>query len=285
MPGTVARDDLGTRRAKQRQKPARDARSCWRAGRTQYDVFCSPCHDRVGTGNGIVVQRGFPQPASLHDERLRSADDQHLYRRDRATATARCTRYGDRVRPRDRWAIVAYIRALQLSQHAALADVPPDERTRLAAGEDAMTPTAATSLAGPRRGRLGSAAAIGLLARSEDRRWPAISPPGSRSARFRSARSACCSLPIWCAPAGRSELHEPLSRAALTMPVVAVLFHPGRSSASANSIRGRRTPARCQPSRPPISRRGFSCCAPLSISRSGPRSRCGRVRAYGNERR
>ncbi len=99
-------------------------------GRVEYDVYCSPCHDRVGTGHGIVVQRGMPQPVSLHDDRQRAATDQHLFDVI-SNGFGAMYAHGDRVRPRDRWAIVAYIRALQLSQHAALDDVPPDQQTLL----------------------------------------------------------------------------------------------------------------------------------------------------------
>jgi mono/diheme cytochrome c family protein len=128
VPGTVARGDLDHTKGGT-QKPAVTAQLLAR-GREQYDVFCSPCHDRVGTGKGIIVQRGFPRPASLHDERLRTAEDQHFI-------DAIIHGYGamyafaDRVQPRDRWAIVAYIRALQLSQHATLDDVPLDERATM----------------------------------------------------------------------------------------------------------------------------------------------------------
>ena len=127
--GTVARGDLA-RRQDVTQRPEVTAELLHR-GRTEYDVYCSPCHDRAGTGAGIVVQRGFPKPASLHDERLRSATDQHLF--DVIThGYGAMYAHGDRVEPRDRWAIVAYIRALQLSQHAALADLPADVQTRMA---------------------------------------------------------------------------------------------------------------------------------------------------------
>jgi mono/diheme cytochrome c family protein len=126
--GTVARGDLA-RADEAKQRPALTAQLLAR-GREQFDVFCQPCHDRTGSGHGMVVQRGFPQPPSFDDDKLRGADDQHLF--DVIT-----NGYGvmyahrDRIRPRDRWAIVAYIRALQLSQRAALADVPPEEQTRL----------------------------------------------------------------------------------------------------------------------------------------------------------
>lgn len=99
-------------------------------GRERYDIFCAPCHDRRGTGQGMVVQRGFPAPPSLHTDRLRRAPVGHFFRvisHGLGTMYA----YADRVPPRDRWAIIAYIRALQLSQRARVSDVPPAERARL----------------------------------------------------------------------------------------------------------------------------------------------------------
>jgi hypothetical protein len=84
VPGTVARGDLA-RAAAEKRKPA-VTRELLARGQGEYNVNCAPCHDRAGTGNGIVVQRGFPKPASFHDERLRMADDQHLYD---ATASSR----------------------------------------------------------------------------------------------------------------------------------------------------------------------------------------------------
>jgi mono/diheme cytochrome c family protein len=129
VPGTVARGDLA-RAEEITQRPALTAELLAR-GREQYDVFCAPCHDRVGTGRGMVVQRGMPQPASLHDEQQRALTDQHLFDVI-SDGFGIMYAHGDRVRPRDRWAIVAYVRALQLSQHAALNDVPPDAQKRLA---------------------------------------------------------------------------------------------------------------------------------------------------------
>jgi mono/diheme cytochrome c family protein len=129
VPGTVARGDL-ERAAEAKQKPQVTAELLNR-GRVEYDVFCSPCHDRVGTGNGIVVQRGMPRPPSLHDERQRALTDQHLFDVI-SNGFGAMYAHGDRVRPRGRWAIVAYVRALQLSQHATLDDVPPEVQTRMA---------------------------------------------------------------------------------------------------------------------------------------------------------
>lgn len=99
-------------------------------GRERYDIFCSPCHDRAGNGQGMVVQRGFRQPPSFHIDRLREAPAGHYY--DVITAGyGAMYSYASRISPRDRWAIVAYIRALQLSQHATLEDVPEAVRKQL----------------------------------------------------------------------------------------------------------------------------------------------------------
>ena len=127
--GTVARDDLA-RAAEAADKPAVTAELLGR-GHEQYNVFCSPCHDRVGTGRGIVVERGMPQPASFHEARLRAADDQYFF--DAITnGFGAMYSYSSRIRPRDRWAIIAYLRALQLSQHAAVADLPAELKAKLA---------------------------------------------------------------------------------------------------------------------------------------------------------
>jgi mono/diheme cytochrome c family protein len=128
--GTVARGDL-ERAAQATQKPRLGAELLAR-GQQEFDVFCSPCHGRLGDGNGMVVQRGMPRPHTFHEERLRQAPDQHFF--DAMTAGyGAMYSYAERVNPRDRWAIVAYVRALQLSQHATLDDVPAAEQERLRA--------------------------------------------------------------------------------------------------------------------------------------------------------
>jgi mono/diheme cytochrome c family protein len=103
-------------------------------GQERFNIFCAPCHDRVGKGQGIVVQRGFRPPPSYHTDRLRSAPVGHFVDVI-ANGFGAMPDYAAQIPPRDRWAIVAYIRALQLSQNAALADVPPAERQRLLQGK------------------------------------------------------------------------------------------------------------------------------------------------------
>jgi len=92
-------------------------------GQERFDIYCSPCHDRTGSGNGMIVERGYRQPPSFHLDRLRQADAGHFF--DVMTnGFGVMPDYKAQIAPRDRWAIVAYIRALQLSQHAAASDVP-----------------------------------------------------------------------------------------------------------------------------------------------------------------
>ena len=99
-------------------------------GQERFNVFCSPCHDRSGNGLGMIVQRGYRQPPSYHIDRLRQAPIGHFF--DVMTnGFGAMPDYRAQVPPRDRWAIAAYIRALQLSQHASPADLPADERQKL----------------------------------------------------------------------------------------------------------------------------------------------------------
>jgi mono/diheme cytochrome c family protein len=99
-------------------------------GQQRFDIYCSPCHSRVGDGNGMIVQRGFPQPPSYFSAKLMNAPNQHFY--DVIThGYGAMFPYAVRVAPADRWAIVAYIRVLQASENARLADVSPDKRQTL----------------------------------------------------------------------------------------------------------------------------------------------------------
>jgi mono/diheme cytochrome c family protein len=92
-------------------------------GRERFDIYCSPCHGLGGQGDGMVVQRGFPRPPSYLEPRLLAAPASIFY--DAITkGYGVMFSYASQVEPRDRWAIAAYIRALQLSQHATLADAP-----------------------------------------------------------------------------------------------------------------------------------------------------------------
>jgi mono/diheme cytochrome c family protein len=99
-------------------------------GQHRFDIYCSPCHGKVGDGHGMIVERGFPAPPSYYIARLRDAPNQYFY--DVITnGYGAMYSYADRVAREDRWAIVAYIRALQASASAQIANVPPDKRQAL----------------------------------------------------------------------------------------------------------------------------------------------------------
>jgi mono/diheme cytochrome c family protein len=99
-------------------------------GRERYNIYCAPCHDVTGSGRGMIVLRGFPQPPSFHIDRLRQSAPGHFF--DVMTnGLGVMYSYSARVSPEDRWRIAAYIRALQLSQQASVADVPAAEQKRL----------------------------------------------------------------------------------------------------------------------------------------------------------
>jgi mono/diheme cytochrome c family protein len=96
-------------------------------GQERFNIFCSPCHDRTGSGHGMIVQRGFKQPTSYHTDRLRSMPVDYFYQ-VMTEGYGVMPSYAPQVPPEDRWAIAAYIRALQISQNSRLAELPPDVR-------------------------------------------------------------------------------------------------------------------------------------------------------------
>jgi cytochrome c5 len=99
-------------------------------GRERFEVFCSPCHGRTGQGDGMIVRRGLRRPPTFHQDRLRNAPVGQIF--DVITnGFGAMPDYAAQIQPSDRWAIVAYLRALQLSEHATLGDVPPDRRSGL----------------------------------------------------------------------------------------------------------------------------------------------------------
>ena len=99
-------------------------------GRERYDIFCSPCHDRTGTGNGMIVQRGLKQPPSYHEDRLREVPIGHFF--DVVTnGFGAMYSYASRIPVDDRWAIAAYVRALQFSQHADFDGLPAEDKAQL----------------------------------------------------------------------------------------------------------------------------------------------------------
>lgn len=128
VPGTVARGEVDL--------PVPQPRTITQAmverGHQRFDIFCTPCHGRSGDGHGMIVQRGFPQPPSFYSQRLRQAKAS-LYYDTITNGHGVMYSYADRVPPADRWAVIAYIRALQLSQDAQVASLPEQDKTQLGA--------------------------------------------------------------------------------------------------------------------------------------------------------
>jgi len=110
-------------------------------GQERFNVYCSPCHGRTGEGNGMIVQRGFRQPPSYHEERLRNAPVGYFF--DVMTnGFGAMQDYSAQVTVPDRWAIAAYIRVLQLSRSATVNDVPADRRGDLDRPAEPQAPPA-----------------------------------------------------------------------------------------------------------------------------------------------
>jgi mono/diheme cytochrome c family protein len=139
--GTVARGTLDTVAA---PLPPAGAPAGWLAttlplpltrelllrGRERYGIYCTPCHDATGSGAGMVVRRGYRPPPSLHIDRLREAPVGHFY--DVMTrGLGAMPDYAQQIPPEDRWAIAAYVKALQLSQRAPVGELPPADQARL----------------------------------------------------------------------------------------------------------------------------------------------------------
>jgi mono/diheme cytochrome c family protein len=117
-------------------------------GQERFNIYCSPCHGRTGEGNGMIVQRGFRQPPSYHEDRLLKAPPGYLF--DVMTnGFGAMQDYASQVSVPDRWAIAAYIRALQLSRQATIDDVPADRRTQLEQEPQPAAPAAAPAPAEP----------------------------------------------------------------------------------------------------------------------------------------
>ena len=115
---TIDRDALA--RAEALSAPPEPTSALLERGRERYGIFCAPCHGATGHGDGMIVERGFPQPPSYHLPRLLAAPAQH-YIDVITNGRGVMYPYAARIHPADRWAIVAYIRALQRSQNASLA--------------------------------------------------------------------------------------------------------------------------------------------------------------------
>ncbi|WP_375462334.1 c-type cytochrome [uncultured Methylobacterium sp.] len=128
--GSVPRDDP----ARAAPQPATITESLLARGHERYGIFCTPCHGDSGNGGGMIVARGFPPAGSLASDRLRAATGFELYQ---AVSQGHRAMYGmaQMIPSADRWAIVAYVRALQLSQNAEVASLPPEDRTKLEASQ------------------------------------------------------------------------------------------------------------------------------------------------------
>jgi mono/diheme cytochrome c family protein len=110
--------------------PSPITRDVLERGQERFGIYCAPCHGRTGDGKGMIPQRGYPAPPSYHIDRLRSAPVGHFF--DVITrGYGVMYPYGQRVEPEDRWAIAAYIRALQLSHDAKVPDVSDQDRAQL----------------------------------------------------------------------------------------------------------------------------------------------------------
>lgn len=148
VPGTVARGQLrvdellysGTENGVESNRfPFPITRADLERGRERFNVYCTPCHDYTGSGRGMIVQRGFPQPPSYHIVRLREAPVGHFFQ-VMTNGFGAMYSYAARVEPADRWRIAAYIRVLQLSNNAKVDDLPQEERSKLA-GQSAQAGT------------------------------------------------------------------------------------------------------------------------------------------------
>jgi len=140
VPGTVAQGDSGSDSRYAlgleadgrplQQAPVEMTLTTLQRGQERYNIFCSPCHSRVGDGQGIMIQRGYVPPPSFHDERLRGMEDGTLFAVI-SNGIRNMPSYGHQIPVQDRWYIVQYVRALQRSQNARLTDVPENMRTSI----------------------------------------------------------------------------------------------------------------------------------------------------------
>lgn len=138
--GTVARghldDDAGYYTAKGpdgkfvTEFPFAVTKAVIERGRERFNIYCAPCHDSLGSGNGRIVRRGFRHPPTYHIDRLRQAPAGYFYDVI-SNGFGAMPDYAAQIEPRDRWAVVAYIRALQLSQNASIKDVPAEAQSVL----------------------------------------------------------------------------------------------------------------------------------------------------------
>jgi mono/diheme cytochrome c family protein len=139
VPGTISREDwvdqapfhTGLEQGELvTRAPIELSADLFARGRDRFNIYCSACHGYGGSGEGMVVARGFTAPASFHIDRLRQAPDGYFFNVI-TNGFGRMPSYAAQVSAADRWAIIAYIRGLQWSQHAPVADLPPAVREQL----------------------------------------------------------------------------------------------------------------------------------------------------------
>jgi mono/diheme cytochrome c family protein len=140
--GTIARDELNdtdllhtglTNGVFATQFPVPITKQLLLRGQQRYNIFCTPCHGFLGDGNGMIAKRGFKWPANLHTERLRNAPPGYLFQVV-SNGYGAMPAYRHQIEPNDRWAILAYVRALQFSRDASIADASPQGRAELESG-------------------------------------------------------------------------------------------------------------------------------------------------------
>ena len=127
VPTTIAQEQPG----KPAPQPAIATRQILARGQQRYEIFCTPCHGATGDGNGMIVLRGFPRPPGFTSARLLQAPARHFYDTI-ANGKGDMYSYAAQIPSADRWAIAAYIRALQQSRHAVISALPPDDQSRIA---------------------------------------------------------------------------------------------------------------------------------------------------------
>jgi mono/diheme cytochrome c family protein len=137
--GTIARDELNdtdvvhtglANSVFTTQFPVPITKKLLVRGQQRYNIYCTPCHGFLGDGNGMIAKRGFKWPANLHSDRLRNAPPGYLFQVI-SNGYGAMPAYRHQIEPNDRWAILAYVRALQLSRNATVADVPAAGRAEL----------------------------------------------------------------------------------------------------------------------------------------------------------
>lgn len=138
-PGTIARDELNAQDVMHTgltqghfatQLPVQITRKVLERGQERYNIYCTPCHGFIGDGKGMVAKRGFKWPANLHTDRLRSAPPGYLFQVI-SNGYGAMPAYREQIAPEDRWAILIYVRALQLSQNATLSDASSEGQREL----------------------------------------------------------------------------------------------------------------------------------------------------------